>query len=175
MMLLNCGVGEDSWESFYCKEIKPVNPKGDQPWVFIGRTDSEAETPILWSSDGKSWLIRKDSDAGKDWRQEKRMTEVEILGWHHQLITNSPEQAPEDGEEQGTLTCCSPWGCKESDMPERLNCLTFYNYVQNMFIICNIWVVLLHLLRCRTPWVIRWLLTRGKRLIWKLGRQQSPL
>ena len=116
MMLLNCGVGEDSWESFYCKEIKPVNPKGDQPWVFIGRTDSEAETPILWSSDGKSWLIRKDSDAGKDWRQEKRMTEVEILGWHHQLITNSPEQAPEDGEEQGTLTCCSPWGCKESDM-----------------------------------------------------------
>ena len=121
MMLLNCGVGEDSWESFYCKEIKPVNPKGDQPWVFIGRTDSEAETPILWSSDGKSWLIRKDSDAGKDWRQEKRMTEVEILGWHHQLITNSPEQAPEDGEEQGTLTCCSPWGCKESNMTEQLN------------------------------------------------------
>ena len=121
MMLLNCGVGEDSWESFYCKEIKPVNPKGDQPWVFIGRTDSEAETPILWSSDGKSWLIRKDSDAGKDWRQEKRMTEVEILGWHHQLITNSPEQAPEDGEEQGTLTCCSPWVHKESDTTVWLN------------------------------------------------------
>ena len=84
-MLLNCGVGEDSWESFDCKEIQLVNPKGNQPWIFVERTDVEAETPILWPSDVNDWLIWKDPDAGKDWRQEKGTTEDEMVGWHHQL------------------------------------------------------------------------------------------
>ena len=85
-MLLNCGVGEDSWESLGCKEIQPVHPKGDQSWVFIGRTDVEAETPILWPPDAKHRLIWKDPDAGKDWGQEdKGMIEDEMVGWHHGL------------------------------------------------------------------------------------------
>ena len=85
-MLLNYGVGEDSWESLDCKKIQPVHPKGHQSWVFIGRTDAEAETPIFWSPDAKNWLFGKDPDAGKDWRQEeKETTEEEIIGWHHQL------------------------------------------------------------------------------------------
>ena len=80
-MLLNCGAGEDSDSPLDCKEIQPVHPKGDQSWVFIGRTDAEAETPILWSLDVKNWLIGKDPDAGKDWRQEEKvMTEDEIVG-----------------------------------------------------------------------------------------------
>ena len=82
-----------------CKEIKPVNPKGNQPWVFIRRTDAEAETPVFWPPDVKSWLIRKDPDAGKDWRQEEKgMTEDEMVGWHHQLNGHEFEQAPGDGE-----------------------------------------------------------------------------
>ena len=131
-MLLNCGVGEDSWESspLHCKEIKPINPKGNQSWIFIGRTDIEAETPILWPSDGKNWLIGKDPDAGKDWgREEKGTTEDEMVGWHHWLDGNESEQAPGVGDGQGNLACCSPWGCKELDTTERLkwtemrNCL----------------------------------------------------
>ena len=102
---------EESWESknwcFWtvvlktlessldCKEIQPVNPRGNQPWIFIGRNDAEAETPILWPPDGKNWLIGKDSDAGKDWRQEEKgMTEDEMVGWHHQLNGHEFEQAP---------------------------------------------------------------------------------
>ena len=86
-MLLNCDFGEDSLESpLDCKGIKPVTPKGNQPWRFIGRTDAEAEAPILWPPDMKSGLIRKDPDAGKDWRQEEKgVTEDEMAGWHHQL------------------------------------------------------------------------------------------
>jgi len=86
-MLLNCGVGlEKTLESpLDCKEIKPVNPKGGQSWIFIGRTDAEAETQILWPPDAKNWLIVKDPDAGKDWRQEKGMIEDEMVRWHHQL------------------------------------------------------------------------------------------
>ena len=85
-MLLNCGVGEDSWESFDCKEIQLVNPKGTQSWIFIGRTDAEAETPIFWAPDAKNWLIGKDPDAGKDWRQEEKgMTEDEMVGLPHWL------------------------------------------------------------------------------------------
>ena len=84
-MLLNCGVGEDSWESLDRKEIQPVHPKGNQSWIFIGRTDAEAETPVLWPPDVKNWLIGKDPNAGKDWRQEKGMTEDEMVEWHHQL------------------------------------------------------------------------------------------
>ena len=96
------------------KEIKPVSPNRNQPWIFIGRADPEA--PILWPPDVKSQLIRKDPDAGKDWGQEKRMTEDEMVGWHHQLSGHEFEQALRDSEGQGSLACCSPWGHKKSDM-----------------------------------------------------------
>ena len=102
-----------------CKEIQPVNPKGNQSWIFIGRTDAEAETPILWPADVKNWLIWKNPDAGKDWRQEEKgMTEDEMVEWHHCLNRPEFEQAPGIGDGQGSLVCCSPWGCKESDMTE---------------------------------------------------------
>ena len=105
-----------------CKEIQPVHSKGDQSWVFIGGTDVEAETPILWPPDAESWLIGKDPDAGKDWGQEEKgMTEDEMVGWHHQLCGHVFEQGPGDGEGQGSLACCSPWGHQESDTTERLN------------------------------------------------------
>ena len=98
-----------------CKEIKPVNPKGNQSWIFIGRTDAEAEASILRPPDAKSWLIGKDSDAGKDWRwEEKGMTEDEMAGWHHWLDGRDFEEALGNGERQGRLVCCSPWGRKES-------------------------------------------------------------
>ena len=104
------------------KEIQPVHPKGNQSWIFIGRTDAEAETPILWPPDGKNWLIGKDPNAGKDSRQEEKgMTEDEIVGWHHQLDGHEFEQAPGVGDGQGSLACCSPWDCKESDTTELLN------------------------------------------------------
>ena len=104
------------------RRSKPVNPKGNQSWIFIGRTDVEAEAPILWPPGAKSWLIRKDLDAGKDWRQEKKgMTEDEMVGWHHRLNAHEFEQAPGDGEGQGSLACCSPWGRNESDITETLN------------------------------------------------------
>ena len=105
-----------------CKEIQPVHPKENQSWVFIGRTDAEAETPILWPSDAKNWLIGKDPDAGKDWRwEEKGTTEDEMVGWHHRLDGHEFEQALGIGDEQGILECCRPWGCKELDMTERLS------------------------------------------------------
>ena len=104
------------------KEIKLVNSKGNQPWMFIGRTDAEAETPIPWPPDAKRQLIGKDPDAGKDWRQEeKRATEDETVGWHHRLNGQEFEQTPGDSEEQGSLVCCSPWGWTESDTTEQLN------------------------------------------------------
>ena len=98
-----------------CKEIKQVNSKGNQSWIFIGRTDAEAETPILWPPDAKNWLTGKDSDAGKDWRQEEKgITEDEMVGWHHWLDGYEFKQAPGVGDGQGGLACCSPWGRKES-------------------------------------------------------------
>ena len=106
------------------KEIQSVHPKGDQSWMFIGRTDVEAETPILWPSNMKSWLIGKDADAGKDWRQEEEgMIEDEMVGWHHWLNGHEFEQVLGVGDEQRILVCCSPWGRKESNMTERLNWL----------------------------------------------------
>ena len=97
-----------------CEEIKPVNPKGNQPWISIGRTDAKAEVPILWPPDAKSWLIRKDPDAGKDWRQEEKgMTEDEMVGWHHQLNGHEFEQTLGDSEGQGSLACYGPWVQKE--------------------------------------------------------------
>ena len=104
------------------KEIKPVNPKGNQPWIFIGRSDAEAEAPILWPSDVKTWLIGKDLDAEKDWRQEEKgATGDETVGWHHQLNGHEFAQTLGDDEGQGILVCCGPWGHKESDMMGRLN------------------------------------------------------
>ena len=107
-----------------CKEIQPVHPKGNQSWIFIGSSDVKAETPILWPPDVKSWLLRKDPDARKDWEQEKGMAEDEMAGWHHRLEGHDFEQAPGVGDWQGSLACCSRWGCKESDMSEWLNWLT---------------------------------------------------
>ena len=104
-----------------CKEIQPVHPEGDQSWVFIGRTDAEAETPILQPPDVKNWLIGKDPDAGKVCRQEKGTTEDEMVGWHHFRNEHEFEQALGVADGQGSLVCCSPWGCKELDMTERLN------------------------------------------------------
>ena len=104
-----------------CKEIQPVHPKGDQSWVFIGRSDVEAETPILWLSDVKSWLIWKDPDAGKDWGQEEKgKTEDEMVGWHHRLNGHEFEWVLGFGDGRGGLACCSSWGHKESDMTVRL-------------------------------------------------------
>ena len=105
-----------------CKEIQPVHPKGDQSWVFIGRTDAEAETPMLWPPDGKSWLIWKDPDAGRDWGQEEKgTTEDEMVGWHHRLNGHEFGWTPGVGDGQGGLACCDSWGRKESDTTERLN------------------------------------------------------
>ena len=121
-ILLNCGVGEDFESPLDCKEIQPVHSKGDQSWVFFGRTDAKAETPILWPPHTKSWLIGKDSDAGRDWGQdEKRTTEDEMAGLHHRLDANEFGWTPGVGDGQGGLACCSSWGRKELDMTERLN------------------------------------------------------
>ena len=103
-----------------CKETKPVNPKGNQSWLFTGRTNAEAEAPIIWPPEANSQLTRKDPDAGKDWRQDKGMTEDEMIGWHHQFDGHKFEQALGTGEGQGTLECCSSWGLNELDMTERL-------------------------------------------------------
>ena len=115
-------VGEIPESPLDSKEIKPVSPKGNQPWIFTGRTDAEVEAPILGPPDSKSWLIRKDPDAGKDWRQEEKgTTEGEMVGWHHWLNGHEFEQALGVGDGQGSLACCSPWGCKKLDTTKRLN------------------------------------------------------
>ena len=105
-----------------CKEIQLVHPKGSQSWIFIGRTDSNAEIPVFWPPDTKNWLIGKDPDSGKDWRQEdKGSTEDKMVGCHHHLDGHEFEQAPGVGDGQGSLVCCSPWGHNESDTTEWLN------------------------------------------------------
>ena len=104
------------------KEIQPVHSEGDQPWDFFGRNDAKAETPVLWPPDAKNWLIGKDPDAEKVWKQEEKgMAEDEMVGWHHWLNGHEFEQALGVGDGQGSLVCCSPWGHKESDMTEQLN------------------------------------------------------
>ena len=110
----------------------------DQSWVFTGRTDAEAETPVLLLPHANSWLIGKDSDAGRDWGQEgKGMTEDEMAGWHHQLNGHEFEETPGVGDDgQGGLACCNSWGCKESDMTEQLNWSELiYIYISIMYII----------------------------------------
>ena len=116
-------VGEKTLESpLDSKEIQPANPKGNQSWIFIGKTDAEAETLILHSPDAKNWLICKDPDAGKDWRQEEKgKKEDKMVGWHHQRNGHEFEQAPGVGDGQGSLVGYSPWGHKESDTTEQLN------------------------------------------------------
>ena len=121
LMLLNCGVGEDSWQSLDCKEIQPVHPKGDHSWVFIERTNAQAETPIFWLPHTKSWLIGKDLDAGRGWGQEEKgTTEEEMVGWHHWLNGHGFGRTGVCNG-QGGLACCNSWGLKESDTTERLN------------------------------------------------------
>ena len=111
---------EKTLESPLDSKIKPVSPKGNQPWIFIGRTDDEA--PILWPPDAKNWLIRKDTNTGKGWRQEEKgKTEDEMVEWHHRLNGHESEQAPGVGDGQGSLACCSPQGRKELDTTEWLN------------------------------------------------------
>ena len=104
------------------KEIKPINPKRNQSWIFIGRTDAEAEAPTLWPPDVKSWLTAKDPDAGRDWGQEKKgMTKDEMLGWHNRLNGHEFGWTPGVGDGQGGLACCGSWGHKESDTTEWLH------------------------------------------------------
>ena len=127
-----------------CKEIQPVYPKGNQSWIFIGRT--EAETTILWPPDAKSWLIWKDPDAGKDWGQEEKgMTEDEMVGWHHQLNGHGFGWTLEVGDGQGGLACCGSWGCKELDMTERLNWTELMH-----------WIVFYPKIHTLNPWTSLW-------------------
>ena len=117
LMVLNCGVGEDSWESLGLQG-DPTSPF----WDFFGRNDAKAETPVLWPPHEKSWLFGKDFDAGRDWGQEEKgMTEDEMAGWHHRLDGCGFEWTPGVGDGQGGLVCCNSWGCKESDTTEQLN------------------------------------------------------
>ena len=110
-MLLNCGAGEALEGLLDNRKVKPVHPEGNQAWIFIGRTDAEAL--ILWPLDAKNWLIGKDPDAGKDWRQEEKgVTEDEMVGWHHRLDGHEFEQAQGDSEGRGSLARCSSWGCR---------------------------------------------------------------
>ena len=117
-----------------CKEIQPVHSEGVQPWDFFGRNDANVETPVLWPPHAKSWLIGKDSDAGRDWGQEEKgTTENEMAGWHHWLDGRESEWTPGVGDGQGGLACCDSWGCKESDMTEWLN----WTEAANLLVICH--------------------------------------
>ena len=121
------------------KEIKPVDPKGNQFWILIGRTDAEAEIPILWAPDVKNWLIGKDTDAGKDWGQEEKgVIEDEMVEWHHWLNGHKLGQTLRDGEGQGGLACCSPQGHKESDTTWQLNNSNNTSYPPSLLIITEI-------------------------------------
>ena len=127
--LSNCGAG--GLESpLDCKEIQPVHPKGNQPWILIGRTDAETEAPIIWPPDAKSQLIGKDSAAGKDWGQEKKgLTEDETVGWHHQLNGHEFEQTLGNSEGPGSLACYSPWGHKELDQLGGWTTTIYFTYM----------------------------------------------
>ena len=132
-MLLKCDVG-DSWESL-ALQGDPTSPSWrNESWIFIGRSDAEAEAPIPWPPDGKNQLIGKDPDAGKDWRrEEKGMTEDEMVGWHHWLNGHEFEYALGVGIGKGSLACCSAWGHRESDTTEWLNWMIFYSICCNYF------------------------------------------
>ena len=121
-----------------CKEIQPFHPKGNQSWIFIGRTDAKLKLPILWTPEGKSWLLVKDPDAAKT--GSKRRRGRQMVGWHSYLNGHEFEQAPGDGEGQGSLACCSPWGLKESDMTEWLNKNSLY-LSEKVLLLC-IWMII---------------------------------
>ena len=143
-MLLNCGVEKTLQCPLDYKEIQPINPKGNQSWIFIGRTDAEAETPVLWPPDVKKWVIGKDPDTGKNWRQEEKgMTEDEMVGWHRWLDGHEFEQALAVGNGQGSLVCYSLWGYKVSDMTEWLNCseLITHSQVRQKLTFVTVWAV----------------------------------
>ena len=117
-----------------CKDIQPVYPKGNQSWLFIGRTDAEAETPIFWPPDLKNWLIWKDPDDGKDWTgEEKGTTKNQMVGWYHRLGGHEFEQALGVGDGQGSLVCCSPWGRKELDTTEWLNWTDYLEVIVSVY------------------------------------------
>ena len=121
-----------------CKEIQPVHSEGDQSWVFIGRTDAEAETPMFWSPHAKSWLTGKNPDAGRNWGQEEKgMTEDEMVGWHHRLDAHEFEWTPGAGDGQEGLACWDSWGRKESDMTQQLNCTELNDY-KRLFLTFNL-------------------------------------
>ena len=142
LMLLTVVLEKTLESPLDCKEIKPVNPKGNQFWIFIRRTDAEA--PILWPPDARNWLIWKDPDAGQDWRQEEKgMTEDEMIGWHHWLNGHEFEQALGVGDGQGILVCCSPWGCKELETTEWLNWTDNFLYINRTWAhICPLYLFL---------------------------------
>ena len=130
-MLLNCGIGE----SLGLQGDQTNNPKGNQSWIFIGRTDVKAWARVLWPPDENKCFLGKDPDAEKDWRQEEKGTTEDVMvGWHHQLKGHEFEQALGVGDGQGSLACCSPWGHKESDMTEwlswtELKCTGFCHFI----------------------------------------------
>ena len=138
LMVLNCGVGEDSESPLDFKEIQPVHSEGDQPWDIFERNDAKAETALLWPPHAKSWLTGKDSDAGRDWGQEEKgTTEDEIAGWHHQLDGRESQWTAGVGDGQGGLACWDSWGCKESDTTERLN---WTEGIFKLFLVKNVWI-----------------------------------
>ena len=119
LMLSNCQLYKILEIPLDNKEFKPVNPKGKKPWIFSGRSVAAAEASVLWPPDAQSCLIGRYIDAGKDWRQEEKgMTDDEMVGWHYWFNGHEFEQTLGDSEGQGSLVCCSPWGCKELDMTE---------------------------------------------------------
>ena len=146
-----------------CKKVQPVHPKGDQSWVFINRTDVEAETPIIWPPDAKSWLIWKDPDAGKNWGQEEKgMTEDEMVGWHHQLNGHGFRWTPGVGDGQGGQACYSSWGRKESDTTEQLN--------WTELILCRLGKVIWKL----EVWLEKAMAPHSSTLAWKIPWTEEP-
>ena len=141
-----------------CKEIQPVHSEGDQPWDFFGRNDAKAETPVLWPPHAKSCLIGKDSDAGRDWGQEKGMTEDEMAGWHHWLDGCGSGWTWGVGDGQGGLACCNSWGRKESDTTEWLNWTELAPMIKLNSLKMGIlsWVFWLRSKRNHTLVLIRW-------------------
>ena len=123
-----------------CKEIQPVHSEGTQPWDFFGRNDAKAETPVLWPPHVKSWLIGKDSNAGRNWGQEEKgTTEDEMAGWHHWLNRRESEWTPGVGDGQGGLACCDSWGRRELDTTERLlwsDLIWFCLFIECIFSFC---------------------------------------
>ena len=154
-MRLNCGIRETFESPLDHRETKPVKPKGNQSWIFTGRTDAEAEPPILWPPDAKNWLIGKDVDAGKNWGQEEKgTTEDEMAGWHHWLDGHEFEQGPGVGNGQGSLACCSSRGRKELDTTEWLNWMfCYFNLYQHFYTAFLVAQTVKHLPAMRETWV----------------------